>query len=943
MPAELADNVGQLEVRVVHRGNQPLRDVRVTIQTIHNDRAYLAALSTTDDDGTARFTNLPSGVTWILADKSDFARSSSATILTDNPQKITLTMGPAHSLEVTVRDENNTPIPNANLVVHCADPVGFAATTDDKGRASLDRLCAPPYTVEASAHGFESTVWTDTNVANLVRPIPITLRKLGWIDVSVIDPSGDPAPLSTVLVSGPTIWPARKTQTNAFGRTKISGLAAGTYDLRATRAGLASPITTGVQVERGQGTRVKLLLTAARQVIVRVVSGSSKDAASVTDASVVLVENGVSSFPLQGRTGGDGTVRLGPIPPGPATVSARAEGFVSPGAVALEPDQTSVTVALLKAATLTGEVVDNHGFPIPGCSLEVIGTDIAGLPISETSASIAFRHSHFAWALQGPPALIPIGELGVMPGPIPPIPRLGEPLPRPSQASAPSTPSPVAPWVTNRHGRFTLTPVPPGRVSAIARHPAYVEAISEAVTLAPGTTAHVRIVLYAGGTLQGIVVDDKQFPVVGAIVRITAKQGSTERTTLSDINGEFSFSAVAPSVVLTVSRPESPEVVAYQDTIDVKQDERKEVRIELPRLRPAIAIRITDDRGYPIDRVQVRALSLTADVSLRRTTFSDRHGEATIDDAAGIRLRLEVSAQGYATVVETFETSPETWNVKLSRGIRIVGELRSRAGRERIENARITLFFPTGTKDITSGSDGAFRAEDLAPGPLRIRIEHDNYVPVEKTLSITTPNDIQRPVQLDPIELQLAGVVEGRVVDRRGDPVVGARVAKDKVPPYLPSGALPTGVVVTDDKGEFRLPGLAEGEVTIEAFAPGIGRGKQEKVTVREQRSTSDIRIELTPEPDSATPAVVASVAVSLAAPPAGRGALVTAVIPGSSAEQAGLQVGDLITAIDSAAVQNERDAHQKLLGPERQEVLLDIQRAQASLKLRVRREQLRQ
>ena len=42
------------------------------------------------------------------------------------------------------------------------------------------------------------------------------------------------------------------------------------------------------------------------------------------DADVVLVEEGLSSFPLQGRTGKEGAVDLGPISPGRATASARA-------------------------------------------------------------------------------------------------------------------------------------------------------------------------------------------------------------------------------------------------------------------------------------------------------------------------------------------------------------------------------------------------------------------------------------------------------------------------------------------------------------------------------------------------------------------------------------------------------------------------------------------
>ena len=83
------------------------------------------------------------------------------------------------------------------------------------------------------------------------------------------------------------------------------------------------------------------------------------------------------------------------------------------------PDVTKepVRIALLRGATLRGDVVDARGFPIDGASIEVIGTDTFGLPIAETPLLSAFRNTHFDWSLAGPLALIPAGELGVMPGP----------------------------------------------------------------------------------------------------------------------------------------------------------------------------------------------------------------------------------------------------------------------------------------------------------------------------------------------------------------------------------------------------------------------------------------------------------------------------------------------------------------------------------------------
>ena len=69
------------------------------------------------------------------------------------------------------------------------------------------------------------------------------------------------------------------------------------------------------------------------------------------------------------------------------------------------------------------------------------GTDAEGMPIDETSAMIDFRADRFELSLPGPAPLIPMGELGVMPGPIPDLPpasaaRNGPPGAAPSHEGA---------------------------------------------------------------------------------------------------------------------------------------------------------------------------------------------------------------------------------------------------------------------------------------------------------------------------------------------------------------------------------------------------------------------------------------------------------------------------------------------------------------------------
>ena len=64
-------------------------------------------------------------------------------------------------------------------------------------------------------------------------------------------------------------------------------------------------------------------------------------------------------------------------------------------------------------------MVDDRGYPVAGATIEVVGVDAEGMPIDETTALADFREEHFEATLAGPAPLIPMGELGFMPGPDP--------------------------------------------------------------------------------------------------------------------------------------------------------------------------------------------------------------------------------------------------------------------------------------------------------------------------------------------------------------------------------------------------------------------------------------------------------------------------------------------------------------------------------------------
>ncbi len=941
VPQDAGPRDASLAVTVVDEAGKPLAGSSVRVFSLRADRAYYAGERESDDAGLARFAGLPRGEAWVLGYGAGLARGSTRVVLDAGPREARLVLRPAVALEVEVVDERDRPVEGAEVIVTTGDPLPSLGRTDRAGRARVDRLGPPPYVVRVAAVGFDPV--TRSAVSPGATPLRVRLERLASFVVTVVGPEDAPVAGATVLAAGPGLWPARSTTTGADGTARIGGLRGGVYDLKARSGELASATDVGVAAKRGEVRAVRLVLAQARRVRVTVTDGEGEDAPPVKEAAVVIVEEGLSSFPLEGRTDDRGVVAIGPVARGHATVSARAAGFVARSAVLVTPEQTEARIALVRGGAIVGDVVDDRGYPVAGASIEVVGVDLEGMPIDETSAMTDFRERHFDAALLGPAPLVPMGELGVMPGPIPDVPRGDVPI-APRRAGG-------DPWVTRRDGAFRADPVPPGRVRVIVRHPAYVEGQSALVTITSGGEARVHVVLRSGGSLEGRVIEEDRRPVGGARVEIASTRGAFERVVYTADDGTFAIAAVPDEVLVTVSRREAPGDPAARLVVEVPEDRRREVEVVLPKLREALALRVDDDRGYPIGRVEIRAVSLDPAVALRRTLFTADDGTTELPGARGLPLRLELSRPTNAPKIVEIEAAPASLTIALDRGILGRGRVTARDGRDRVADAEVTVHTRTGPRHARTDAEGGFEVADLAPGRVRVEAHHPGHARAEAVRKVA--GDFDHPADLGAIDLDEAGEVTGEVVDAMDEPVAGARVGRDKVPTFLPVGPLPPGIVSTDKKGRFTIGGLPEGEVRLEAYAAELGRGAIEGVSVRAGRTTSRVTLKLSgggpvaPEPRGA-----GSVAVTLGERGDGAQQVVVVVMvpPASEAELAGVEPGDELRAVNGRAVRSIEQARERLSGPLAEDVVLDLARddasgpgtARASWLTRVRRERVR-
>jgi len=945
VPVEVKDRDAALDVTVHDgEGGPPMRGAYVRALALIDDRAYLAGSRDTDATGLAHLASLPRGETWVIADLPGRARASTRLVLEGGTRTVSLELAPEHTFEVAVIDERSAAVAGAEIeVLGPSDPLPVGARAGSDGTVHVGRLAAGPWRVAARAPGYDEAT---ARVAHDGDRVQLVIRKRGELDVTVLGDDERPVAGARVEVAGAMLWPARSAETGLRGDVVIGGLAAGSYALRATAGDRVSAIELGVTLDRGETRPVVLHVSPGRFVGVLVTDGGADDAGPLASARVTLAEGGLSPFPLESTTDGKGRARLGPIAAGFATLSVRADGFVGRGGVPVAaPPPPETRIALVRAGVLTGRVVDARGYPVDGATIEIIGTDTGGGPVFDDPRRASFSTAHFDAMLAGPSRMVPMGELGVMPGPVPAIPHEGFG----SGASAlaprgPSAPSTVEPWVTRDDGTFRASPASPGRVRAVVHHPQYVDAQSDVVTLAPGGEAHVEIVMHAGGTLEGKVVDAHDRAVEGARVLVSATRGTLERSTRTASDGTFAFASLPDEVVVTAGVDDDDSQPDARVTVTIPEGGRQEITVHLPEARDPMPVKVVDDRDFPVTAAQVTASSLVPAVLLRTTAFTGKDGAAALKRARGVALRVEVTAPGRAPKVLTTDGTETELRVELVAAESATGEVVTSRRRDAIADAEVTLYTDLGARRVRTDAKGAFALSGLGAGQARLRVRAPGYAPVAR--DVTIPDTAgRRPLEIPRIELYEEGAVEGDVVDGRGDPIAGVRVARDHVPTWLAVGATPPGIAVTDASGRFTLRELPEGMLTLEAYAPDIGRAHLSSVKVISGRTTVRVRITLVPgsnDAASSESAASGNLAVTLGETSAPVEVAVVSVIEGSEAERAGLVPGDVLVSVDGAPVASMADARSKLAGPVADDVVLVVRRGDQTLTLRVPREAVR-
>ena len=490
--------------------------------------------------------------------------------------------------------------------------------------------------------------------------------------------------------------------------------------------------------------------------------------------------------------GADGVARMSGLPTGRFQLVARADGYApSSQFLGLAAATTSErrTIELRPGAAVSGRVTDPGGRPVAGAAVLYQGAS--------------------DWALRADPRRDAV--------------------------------------LTAADGTFEIPALPAGTVRLTARHEDFAPGTTEPLTL-DGRSARsdVVIVLEAGATVSGRVVDTDGQPVGWASVRVAVegRLRARARQTSADENGAFEMRALPRRPVQVVALHDT--AASETESVDLTEVEaRTDLKLVL-EIDGRISGIVVDGAGEPVEGAQVMARPDVRRGAGDRFEWRLRGVPQELTDAGG---RFEFS--GLRDIAYRLVAVPAGVN-PWSRGWRergqhtigaTVGEANLRLVLEQDGGVKGKVVFEDGATPDTflvasgrfgsgtpfSSRDGAFELGSLAPNTYTITVRgpdfEDRSVPdVEVRAGEFT--------DLGTVSVRKGRVVAGRVVDPSGQAIEGATVlvgrrifgSGSETSSQLRFGAGQTKSATTDENGAFSVRGVGPGNLSVVAEHEELGR-----------------------------------------------------------------------------------------------------------------------
>ncbi|MCP3961472.1 MAG: hypothetical protein GY719_26810 [bacterium] len=580
--------------------------------------------------------------------------------------------------------------------------------------------------------------------------------------------------------------------TDADGRFAVPDLSAGRYDLQVEAEGYGSVSVPGVELPEGAGDidLGTVVLPPGVTVEGRVVDSGGQPLAGVeihaTEPSKMSLPAAYQRLVLA-RTAPDAVTAVD----GHFAVKNRRagerldlnvarEGYVPQtvsGVVA--PPEEPLSVVLQPASRVTGRVVDEDGDPIAEAALQARPEGLGG--------SGGARFSSFNRA------------------------RSGE------------------------DGRFELLDVEPGKVTVVAEAQGFQRTqISGLEAPAGGELSGVELVLSAGVTISGVVLDADSEPVRGARVSVSATGGPGRPIVfieIADGDGRFELTGIGLGP-LTVTAEDDSGSGSASKSLEVTGDQEIELRFEDG---VEVSGRVVGPDGTGVAGAEVVLSKGTGNRfwgAGRAEAASATGGAFTLENVTPGSYQLSAAKEGFARAqtghpIEVGDAPLGGLEIRLEEGITLTGRV---LGLEIDELALVEIRsrHSSGRADF----EGNYTLANLSPGEVHVRAEIpgtgrqvSEHITLEEGVTQAT---------LD-LEFGSGYLLTGTVVVGEA-PLSGARVrlAGVSVRHFADAG--------TDLEGRFRIEGLEAGtyNLWIHSFETGVEHNEQIEVL-----ADDDVRVEI--------------------------------------------------------------------------------------------------
>jgi protocatechuate 3,4-dioxygenase beta subunit len=816
----------------------------------------------------------PPGTLRVEATAPGCAPSGRQNVELPRAEPLVIRLAEGRQIAGTVQSSSGKPIDKAELQVsgpNVKDPAP-KVKTDKSGRFIFDTLDVGDYTVSATADGFASA--QKAGIPSGTEGLEFSLAPEATFAGKVVaDDDDQPVAKAKVNLSSPARNESFSAETDASGSFILRKLPGATYDITVDHAEFAPGKEDAREIEAGARIAEQVLrLGRGMKATGKVVDSETQAPIAEAQVSFLMQINGPNNNSRRsGKTGPGGSFEVKGLGEGAYSLTASAKGYFTskPQTVAIsEEGEKEFTLSLEQGSSISGRVLDSSGSPIPGAAIRpnisftnganwdprmgslgnlTARTDeegryrLDGLVPYPTYSVTASHPDYASSSLKG----IAVGQKETVDGVDIKLSRggalRGRVLDEKGTGIAGADISVTSEKegdqggnlyfggsggsgraTSDADGYYALKRIEPGVYSIRAKAKDLMTGTRDKIEVKEeGTAEGVDIVLGAGETLAGRVVDAEGNAVAGADINLYAEDSKQART---DPDGQFRVSGLrAGQVSLNLSKS------GFENKHLQLAVPAKDVLLTLERAAK-IAGMLRAKGQETFKPFQIMVSSRRGGAGGMENFFgspqNDPSGKFEVEVSPGAHV-LKVMVQGFAPsksaeIKVKAGERVEGVTIDLLAGGTVRGVVVLRGSGKPVSGARVSYKAlssrsepwesPWGMTSANTEPDGSFTLEGVTPGMVDLIVYHAQYA--QGTLSGLQIREGEA-AQVT-VELGAGGGARGTVT-RGGTPVAGARVELKKTDD--PSQV--TKEAMTDAQGRFEIMGLPPGDYLLYLSLPG--------------------------------------------------------------------------------------------------------------------------